>query len=252
MIMIMPVFESEAIVLRHYQLSEFGKIVVFFTREYGKLRAVADGIKKTKSRFAGTLEPFNHVSVELWFREGKDLGRIRGAELISAFPGKALDLRRMYTCSYFAEIVNEIVQENQSNQVLFRLLLASMKAAAAIPNESLIRYFEIWALKLNGFLPDFTCCSVCGKRVIDDGFFVWIESGKVRCRDCAGGSGLHMSGKSASALEKMMKLSPERFMILPFEQSAACELELFTQRLLCFNLERQLKSLPLLREVLQN
>ena len=248
----MPTFETEAIVLRHYPLSESGRIVVFFTREHGKLRAAAEGIKKPKSRLAGALEPFNHILVELWFREGKDLGQVHSAELVSAFPGKALDIRRIYTCSYFAEIINEIVQENQSNNALFRLLLASLKAgAAAVPTAALIRYFEIWALRLNGFLPDFTRCSVCGKGVIGEGFFAWIESGEARCGTCSGGAGLFLSVKSASALEKMMKLPPEEFMILPFEQTAASELERFAQRLLGFNLEKQLKSWPLLREALQ-
>jgi len=248
-----PIFEAEAIVLRHYPLSESSRIVVFFTLEHGKLRAAADGIKKPKNRLAGALEPFNRVRAEFWFREGKDLGKIRDAELISAFPGKALDLRRIYTCSYFTELINEIVQENQANHALFRLLSASLKAGTdALPTAALVRYFEIWALRLNGFLPDFTRCSACGKRVSDDGFFVWIESGEVRCQVCAGDVGLHMSAKSVSALEKMMKLPPEGFMIDPFEQAAASELERFTQMLLGFNLEKRLKSWPLLREALQS
>ena len=249
----MPVFETEAIVLRHYSLSESGRIVVFFTREHGRLRAVADGIKKPKSHLAGALEPFNHVHAEFWFTEGKDLGRIRGAELICAFPGKAMDIRRIYACSYFAEIINEIVPENQANHALFRLLLASMKAAAAAtPTAALVHYFEIWAFRLNGLLPNLTRCSMCGKGIIDEGFFAFIESGEARCRVCAGGAGLHVSAKSASSLEKMMKLPPEEFMILPFEQAAASEIEKFAQRLLGFNLERQLKSWPLLREALQS
>jgi len=200
---------------------------------------------------AGALEPFNHVMIEFWFREGKDLGRIRGADLIGIFPGKAMDIPRIYSCTYFAEIINETTQENQANHALFRLLLASMKAASAsIPTAALVRYFEIWTLRLNGFLPNLNRCSICGKGIIDDGFFAWIESGEARCRNCAGGVGLFVSAKSALLLEKMMKLPPEEFMILPFEQEAAFELERFTQRFLSFNLERQLKSWPLLREIL--
>ena len=243
----------EAIVLRHYPLSESDRIVVFYTREHGKLRAVADGIKKPKSRLAGTLEPFNHVRVEFWFREGKDLGRIRGAELITAFPGKTMDLRQICACSYFAEIVSEITPENQANNALFRLLLASMKAVAAmLPTVALIRYFEIWALRLNGFLPDYSRCPVCGKSVIEEGFFAWIESGEARCRACAKGIGLYVSAKSVDMLEKMMKLPPEGFMIHTFEQTTASELERFVQRLLGFHLERQLKSWPMLQEALKS
>ena len=249
----MSVFETEAVVLKHYPLSESSRIAVFFTREHGKLRAVAEGIKKPKNPLAGALEPFNHVRVWLWFREGKDLGQVRNAEIVGSFPGKSPDLRRIFTCSYFAEITNEIVQENQPNDALFRLLMASMKACTnGLPTAALIRYFEIWALRINGFLPNFNRCAVCGKGVVEEGFFAWIESGEARCRSCSGGTGLWMSTKSVSAIEKMMKLSPEEFMILPFNPTVMLELEKFSQRLLSFNLERQLKSWPFLREALHS
>ena len=249
----MPSFETEAIVLRQYPLSESDRIVVFLTREQGKLRAAADGVKRTKSRLSGALEPFNHLRVDLWFREGKDLGQIRNAELIQSFPGKSIDLGRVYACSYFAEIVNEIAQDGQSNPVLFRLLLAALRACArAAATQALIRYFEIWALRLNGLLPDLTHCSICGKYVVEEGFRALIESGETRCGICAERRGLHLGAESAAILEKMMKLPPEEFMILPFDQNTGAELEMFTQRLLGFHLERQLKSYPLLREELQS
>jgi DNA repair protein RecO (recombination protein O) len=78
----MPVYEAEAIVLRQYSLSDSDRIIVFVTREYGKMRAAAQGIKKPKSRIAGCLEPLNHLHLELWAREGRELGQIRQAELI--------------------------------------------------------------------------------------------------------------------------------------------------------------------------
>ncbi|MDR0842959.1 MAG: DNA repair protein RecO, partial [Acidobacteriota bacterium] len=196
--------------------------------------------------------PFNHLRVELWFKEGKDLGQVRGAELLQSFPGKEIDLGRVYACSYFAEIVSEVAPDSQPNPVLFRLLLATLRACAKVsPTPALVRYFELWTLRINGFLPDLTRCSACGNPVPEDGFWVWVESGETRCDACAGGRGLHLGAKSASALEKMMKLTPEEFMILPFSPDTVAELERFAQRLLGFHLERQLKSYPLLRDVLQ-
>ncbi|MDR1726869.1 MAG: DNA repair protein RecO [Acidobacteriota bacterium] len=251
----MPSLEAEAIVLRHHPLAEADRIVVLLTREQGKLRAAAGGAKKTKSQLAGTVEPFNHLRVSLWFREGKDLGQVHGAELIQAYPGKGLDLGSVYACSYFAEIVNEIAPDGQPNPVLFRLLLASLKACALRPpTPALVRYFEIWALRACGFVPDLGRCAACGRPVAGEGFRFAVASGGALCRDCggkAGAGGVPLGVKSAEALEKMMKLPPEEFMILPFGQTTAAEIEQFARRLLVFHLERRLKSYPLLREALQ-
>ena len=123
----MPVHEAEAIVLRQYSLSDSDRIIVFITREYGKVRAVAKGVKKPKSRLAGSLEPLNHIRLEFYGREGQELSQIRQAELIHSYLGKIPALEQVYAYSYFAEIANEIVQDNQPNYPLFRLLLASWR-----------------------------------------------------------------------------------------------------------------------------
>jgi DNA repair protein RecO (recombination protein O) len=182
----MPVYEAEAIVLRQYPLSDSDRIIVFFTQEYGKIRAVAQGIKKLQSRIAGCLEPFNHVRLEFWSREGKDLCQIRRVELVHSFLRKDPDFGQICAFSYFAEISNEMVQENQANPALFRLLVSSLRAGEQHRvTHALLRYFEIWCLKLNGLLPNYAYCSNCGKYVKDDGFFAWIESGQALCSACS-------------------------------------------------------------------
>src|SRR5262249_7263136 len=148
--------ESEAVVLRQYPLSEADRIVVFFTREYGKVRAVAQGAKRLKSRMGGCLEPLNHIYLGFYLKEGGDLGRVRQCETIYAYLGRSPSLDRVYAFSYLAELVQELSQENYPNQHLFRLLLSVLEAASkAGTGESLIRYFELWALRLNGLLPDY-------------------------------------------------------------------------------------------------
>lgn len=124
----MPVHEAEAIVLRQYALSDSDRIIVLFTREFGKIRAVAKGVKKPQSRFAGCLEPLSHIRVEFYSREGRDLGQIRRTELIRSYLGLNPGLNQVYAYSYFAEIANELVQDNQVNYALFRLLLGAMGA----------------------------------------------------------------------------------------------------------------------------
>lgn len=249
----MPVHEAEAIVLRHYVLSDSDRIVVLITKEFGKIRAVARGVKKTQSRLSGSLEPLNHIRIEFYSREGRDLSQIRQTELVRSYLGSNPDLKRICAYSYFAELANEIIQDNQPNHALFRLLLRVMEAGDKNGvSPALIRYFEIWTLKLSGLLPNYAYCSSCGKCVKDDGFFAWIESGQARCDACAQGRGIKIGAPAAVALTLMAKIPPEQFARRPFDEGAAADIERLSQRLLGLHLEKQIKSYRILREALQS
>jgi DNA repair protein RecO (recombination protein O) len=249
----MSVYEAEALVLRQYSLSDSDRIIVFITREYGKIRAVARGIKKTKSRMAGHLEPLNRIRLEFWAREGRELSQVRHAELIHSYLGKNPSLLQVYAFTYFSEIANEFVQDNQANPPLYRLLLSSLDAGERYPiRHSLIRYFEIWSLKLSGLLPNYAYCSDCGKCVKDKGFFAWPESGQAKCVVCAKQRGLRIGASAASDLEAMTRLSPAQFALRPFKKETGLEIEGLTQRLFGLHLEKELKSYGILREALQN
>jgi DNA repair protein RecO (recombination protein O) len=247
----MPVHEAEAIVLRQYSLSDSDRIIVFITREFGKVRAVAKAVKKPGSRIGGCLEPLNHIRLEFFAKEGRELGQIRQAELIRAYLGKQLSLEHLYAFSYFAEIANEIVQDNQPNAAQFRLLLASLEAGnTGAVTGPLVRYYEIWSLKLGGILPNYAYCSNCGKCVKDDGFFAWPESGQVRCFSCAQGRGLRVGAEAAAALDSMTRVGPGQFMAQQLTRDSSVELERLSQRLLGLHLDRELKSYRVLKEVL--
>src|SRR5688572_7772134 len=113
----MPILESEAVVLRQYSLAEADRIVVFFTREFGKMRAVAQGAKRTKSRLGGCLEPLNHINLSFYLKEGADLARIRQCETIHSYLGKQPTLEQVYAFTYMAELVQEVVQDNNPNPI---------------------------------------------------------------------------------------------------------------------------------------
>lgn len=249
----MPIHESEAIVIRQYSLSDSDRIIVFITREYGKIRGVAKGVKKPKSHLAGCLEPLNHIRLEFFLREGRDLGQVRGADLIHSYLGKNPSLIQVYAFSYFAELVNELVQDNQPNDAMFRLFLSSLDAGERnSANAFLIRYFETWCLRLSGLLPHYEYCSNCGKYVKDVGFFAWLDTGQARCEECARGKGIRVGTPACAALDLMTRLSPGEFMNRPHGDAAAADLERLSRKLLDLHLEKQLKSYPILQEALQD
>jgi DNA repair protein RecO (recombination protein O) len=249
----MPVFEADAIVLRQYSLSDSDRIIVFITREFGKIRAAAQGVKKLKSLFSGCLEPFNHIQIEFWNREGKDLSQVRRTELIHSFTKRDPSFRQICAFSYFSEITHEIIQENQANPALFRLLLSCFHAGEQLPiNSALIRYFELWSLKLNGLLPNYGYCSNCGKCVKEEVFFTWIEAGQTRCVNCAQGRGLRIGEQASAFLDEILHLPPDKVAVQAIAQEALIDVERLTQRLLIINFEKKLKSYRILKEALQD
>ena len=246
----MPVLESEAVVLRRYPFSEADLVVVFFTREFGKLRAVAAGAKRTRSRLGGALEPLNHVRLRFFLKEGAELGRVTECETLHSYLGRSPSPERLYSFSYLAEIIQEIVQENHTNYLLFRLFLATLEVGEnSEPGPLLLRYFEFWTLRLSGFLPNYGYCSTCERYVKEEGFFADPESGLGRCRDCARERGLRVRSEAAKLLGKIFQLSPAQFASLPAAAADARDLGRLTQRLLALHLEKKLKSYAFVRKL---
>jgi DNA repair protein RecO (recombination protein O) len=249
----MPILDAEAIVLRQYPLSEADRIIVLFTREYGILRGLAPGSKKPKSRIGACLEPLNHVRIQYYIKqEGAELVYIRQCETLRSYLGRSPSVRGLYALTYLAEIVHEMSEENNPNELLFRLFLATLSAAEKLgARSSLLRYFEFWTLRLSGLLPDYGYCSLCGKCVKDVGFWASREDGQGRCRSCSGDLGLRVRPEAMKPLALLSKLSPEEFASLPLGEDESRDLERLAQALFELHLEKRLKSYPVLARMLR-
>jgi DNA repair protein RecO (recombination protein O) len=247
----MPTQTAEAVVLRQYALGEADRIIVLFTREFGKLRAVARGARKLRNRFGGSLEPFTHIRLHFFLKEGAELARIDHCEVVHAYMGQGMDLDRLYAFTYFAEIIQQIVEDNNANQYLFRLFISALQVAEETRvSVALVHYFEVWALKLSGWFPNYGTCSKCGKCVKDCGFYALLEVGQGLCAQCANERGLHVRPAAARAIFDMSTLSPREFTVRSLDATASSDLERLIQKHFEWQLERQLKSYPALREML--
>ena len=158
----MPLYKTEALILRTYKLGEADRIVVFLTRDRGKKRGVASGARRPKSRFAGALEPLTRVGVSYYEREHRDLVRLSYAES-QCSPLLASRPDALNHVGYFAELIDEWAQEGDPNERLFRLGTSTLEAlAAGVPTEPVARYFEYWLLRLQGVYPPHVACHRCG------------------------------------------------------------------------------------------
>ena len=151
----MPLYTTDALILRTYKLGESDRIVVFLTRDRGKKRGVAKNARQSRRRFGGALEPLTCGRVGYFERERRELVSLNYVETVRS-PLSAVDGRALGYVCYFAELIDEWAQEADPNEMLFRLGASMVDAiAAAVPIEPLARYFEYWLLRLQGvYAPD--------------------------------------------------------------------------------------------------
>jgi len=174
-------YRDEGIVLRTHKLGEADRIVVLMTAGRGKVRAVAKGVRKTKSRFGGRLEPPGHVSMLVY--EGRDLDTINQAESVDQYRPIRDDLDRMTDALSLVEVVDQVAQEGEPNPALYRMLTGALRTLNDAPRRSpvLVAGFYWKLLALEGVAPVIDECVRCG-RVDDLVSFDCVEGG-VLCRE---------------------------------------------------------------------
>ncbi len=244
----MPVYTSEALILRTYKLGEADRIVVFLTRDRGKKRGVARGARRARSKFIGALEPMTRAGVAYYEREQRDLVRINYVEPtrspLSAAAGEALG-----HVGYFAELIDEWAPEAHADERLYRLGSSMTDAiAGGAPVDALARYFEYWLLRLQGVYPSLTSCAACTEPLLG-GAVMPPRDDLFLCTACAPAGGTAVSVDALRFLKAAGGLAPDRLDTLALQPRAARELETLHRRLLHLHLEKELKSARVLREM---
>src|SRR5271155_5948859 len=162
----MPLHESEAIVLQRYNLGEADRLVSFLSRTMGRVRGVAAGARKPKSRFGSTLEKLSHIRIWFFEREARDLVRISQCEMIESFLDVFRDYPSSVALALFSEITEAVLPEREASDANFRLLLLAAQTVKRTGKAELpLAYFTLWTVKLGGWLPRLDACNACGAEI---------------------------------------------------------------------------------------
>lgn len=239
----MALVTTEAIVLRSYNLAEADRIVVCLTRGAGLVRAVARGARRMKSRFGAALEPFSFINLVFYEKENRELVTISQADIVKSNFDLASSPEVGRVLAYIAELVGDFAPPHEANDKLYRMVRACIEALAISPASSspLLRYFEVWLLRLAGLFPDMAVCNDCHNAFRDDESSFVDAEGSARCSNCAGRFGSAVSPATRRATVATKKLRPLQFAELAAsltgpEQSEFAEL---THRLMVRALERR-------------
>jgi DNA repair protein RecO (recombination protein O) len=194
----MSLYHDQGVVLRTHKLGEADRIITLLTKGHGKVRAVAKGVRKTKSRFGGRLEPTSHVRLLLY--EGRELDIVTQAESIDHFRAIRDDLDRLGQAVSMLEAADQMALEREPNPRIYDMLVGALRTLAAQGSPLVVPAFFLKLLALEGFRPQVESCLVCG----DEGPLVaWaIEDGGLRC--AAHRQGAALSGDAVTVLQDIL------------------------------------------------
>jgi len=178
----------EALILEVFDLQDADRIVAFLTRERGHKRGVARGARRRHSRFAGQLQPLAKARIDWGEKEGRELVRISGADLVR--PPRGLDdLEGLLLADYLADHMLRFAQEDEPSELYFRLLDSTLEAlAAGVDRDLAVRYFEAWVLRIAGIFPAPRGCPQCGESFGAEGAVLPPAGEALLCPRCAGGT----------------------------------------------------------------
>jgi len=215
----MPLYSADALILRTYKLGEADRIVVFLTRDRGKKRGVAKSARRPKSNFMGALEPLTHARVAYFEKERRELVNLNYSEAgRSAMTGGTIE--SLGCAAYFAELIDEWAAESHEDEKLYRLGASMVDAlASGIPPEPLSRYFEYWLLSLQGVYPS---AAVLHSK---------------------------LSNEALGFLSLARASAPQALAGLAVDRAVLRELESLHRSLIAMHLEREPRSIKVLKEM---
>lgn len=238
----MGLVETEAIVLRVYPLAEADKIVVCLTRAAGVVRAVAKGARRLKSRFGAGLEPFTLLSLGYYEKEGRELVTLRQTEIQRSYFKLSERAETVAALAYLSELVLEFAPPHEPNEKMFRMVRATLEAVpqGAADLSPLLRYFEVWTLKLAGFLPELRQCAECQRKFLEEETSYLNAEFKSRCKLCSHELGMALTGNTRTQILSIQRLSPKDYWQSRERLKAAPlgEVAQLTQKLISHVLER--------------
>jgi DNA repair protein RecO (recombination protein O) len=175
-------YRDQGVVLRTQKLGEADRIITVLTRRHGKVRTVAKGVRRTKSRFGARLEPFTHVDLQCY--TGRSLDVVTQVEIADAFPSTMSDYERYTAGTAMLEATDRLTEEREPMLRLYLLLLGGLRALETGDHSAtlVLDAFLLRALALSGYEPALERCARCESAGPHPAFHV--PSGGALCSAC--------------------------------------------------------------------
>ena len=238
---LVPLRHDQGIVLRSYPFGDADRVVVILSPNHGKIRTVAKGIRKTKSRFGGRLEPFTHVDLILY--EGRNLETITQVAVIEPYPHLRSDHDAVVAAGTMVEAADAVAQENEASRRLFLLLQRGLRALeSGHRGQDLMTSFLLKLADVVGVAPALEACASCGR--VDDLSRFSFGGGGVICDRCGADGSVRLRAGVTSHLQ--MLATAELTALPRDDDSLSGEAMGVARRFVEYHLDRKLSSLAVL------
>lgn len=239
----MPSYRAEAIVLRTHKLGEADRIITLLTRDRGKVRAVAKGVRRTKSKFGARLEPFSRVDLLVF--EGKNLDIITQAESLNAYgQDLALDYSLWTAGQTMLETADRLTpEESISAESQYLLLVGALRTLVTgeHPSSMVLDAYLLRSLSMAGYAPTLDACVICGSAGNQP--FFHVSTGGALCVDHRVPGSVAPKDESIELMRAL--LTGDWQVADAAQQRAQTEVSGIVSAYTQWHLERGLRSLPL-------
>ncbi len=245
-------YRTESIILRRTDFGEADRLLTLFSREYGKIRAIAKGARKPQTRKAGHVELF--MRTNFLIAKGKNIDIITQAELVEAYGALREDLVRTTYASYIVELLDRFTADEDRDLHKYNLLAEGLGWFATSDNMLLAaRFYELRLLSLAGFQPQLFNCVSCGEAIQEQDQFFSAELGGLLCPNCqtADRRAKSISSVAVKVLRYLQTHNWETVKALQLRRELHSELEDVMHYYLIYLLERELKSVDFLQRLRQ-
>ncbi|MBI2908193.1 MAG: DNA repair protein RecO [Chloroflexi bacterium] len=237
------VYKTEAVVLKATDLGEADRILTLYTPNYGKIRAVAKGSRRPKSKLGGHVEPLTHSAMML--ARGRNLDIVTQSQTLDSFMALRDDLWRMTCGIYAAEMVERFTPDHAENYSLFRLLVDTLhRLSEPSTGELVLRFFEVKLLDFLGYRPELRQCVSCRESLQPVANFFSASGGGVICPSCRDREPV-CRPLCLAALKVLRYLQDEEYAAVSrvrLQPDLAAELEYLLREYIRYLLEREVKS----------
>ncbi len=245
----MALKQSEAIVLRTYPLREADLLVTLFTRAEGKVRGVARSAKKSRRRFGGALEPLTCVRAYYDEREGQELARLDSCEILESPLSGTLDYARVVALEHMAETLDELLPDREANDAIFRLAVSVLRQ---LRNGSIwlpVTYFQLWLVRLVGFLPELTTCGQCGQSLNGSRAFYHALADGLMCAQHKRLASSELTAESRAMAVQMFRQPLESLAVEPWTKLQGTDLRRYLVQIIERHIEKKLVTAVMLNKL---
>jgi DNA repair protein RecO (recombination protein O) len=220
---------------------EADKILTILTERFGKIKAISKGVRKLKSKLAGSLEPF--MMLDLQLHEGKTFYIVTGSVIETEFSAVHTDLKKTSQAFYLAELVDKFLPENQKSNEIFNIFYEALESIEK-GDFLLLRSFELKIIEASGFHPELYECVHCKEKLSSgENFWDHVEGGVV-CASCnkENHHGIKISDEVIKFFRFIEKNDIEEIKRVKIKKEVEAESEKILTNYIESILEREIKS----------